>query len=214
MNADFLICVHPCNSKNAMKKIIFPILVISLILIGVMIVIPLISLPQNPSNGLIKTEAQTLQQKDEKTTENSQDVAIVKKFAESYEPKSTNQSVIPSPPEPSEKVLQSILNLENNKSREHEKYVVLVFLRLYRFHIENFKQSYELGRDNLLTKEFFRIIQSNDYQKAELMPSYLAHTYVKENAELLKYNLIEKEMERIEKAGEKIKKELDKTTKE
>jgi len=202
-----------------MKKIIFPSKTISLILTGLIISTSLFSCSQNSSGEFTEIEAQT--QLSEKTPKNLQftqsnptDVAVIKKFAESYEPKFTKQAVIPSPPEPNEEVVQAIANLKNSKTREYEKYIVLIYLRLYRFHIENFKQSYELGRDNSLTKEFFRIIQSHDYQKAEFMPSYLAQNYVQENSELLKYNLIEKEMNRIEKAGEKIKKELDKTTKE
>jgi hypothetical protein len=89
---------------------------------------------------------------------------------------------------------------------------VLTILRLSRFQIENFKQRYELGRDNPLTQEFFRIIGKNDYKSAEFLPSYLADNYVEKNPKLLKYPLIEKEMRRIEKAGEKINKELEETT--
>lgn len=182
-------------------------------------VISLFFLSQNSSSGLAKTEEHPSQQVSETTPEklphvqaNPADIAILKTYAESYEPKSTKQSVTQIPPEPSEKVLQAISNLANSQSREHEKYIVLIILRLSRFQIENFKQRYELGRDNPLTQEFFRIIGVNDYKRREFLPSYLADNYVEENPELLKYPLIEKEMKRIEKAGEKIKKELDETT--
>lgn len=134
---------------------------------------------------------------------NADDIAVIKEFAENYEPKSTNKEVIPSPPLPNDRIFQAVSNLANAQSRKHEKYVILIFLRLYRFHIEHFKQSYELGRENPLTKEFFRIIKSIDYQKAEIMPSYLAHNFVKDSPDFLNYDLIVKEMKRIEKAENK-----------
>ena len=130
------------------------------------------------------------------------ELTILRKYAKNYEPKS-EKVVIPSPPEPKDEVLKIISSFANARSREHEKYVLLIFLRLSRFQIEHFKQRYELGRDNRLTKEFFRLIGAEDYEKAEFMPAYLVDKYIEKNLEFLKYPLIEKEMSRIAKAGEK-----------
>ncbi len=135
------------------------------------------------------------------------DVAILRNYAESYEPKSTKAQVIPAPPIPNEKVLQIISHLADTQSREHEKYIVLIFLRLYRFHIEHFKQGYELGRDNRLTKEFFRLIGYVNYRQAEIITADEAYTYAAKKSELRKYPLVEKEIIRIKKAEEKIRKE-------
>lgn len=146
------------------------------------------------------------------TTVDPADLAIIKKFAESYEPKS-GREVIPSPPLPSEKVAKIIADLANGKSREHEKFIILIFLRLSRFQIEHFRQRYELGRDNPLTREFYRLIGETNYKHAEIMPAYLADNYVEEHPELLEYRLIDTEMKRIEKAGQKIQRDLDNTTK-
>ncbi len=192
---------------------------VSFFLICLTFVVSSVSCSQNSPTELLETQPSlpTIEKTHEKlelAKASPIDIDIVKKYAETYEPKPAKGTVIPSPPEPSEKVLQVISNLKNSDSKEYEKYIVLIFLRLYRFHIENFKQSYELGRENPLTKEFFRIIKSKDFEKAELMPSYLAENYVEENVELLKYDLIEKEMKRIKKADEKIKKELKETTRE
>jgi hypothetical protein len=120
--------------------------------------------------------------------------------------------VIPDPPVPNEEILQVISKAANSGTREHEKFVVLIFVRLSRFQIENFKQNYELGRTNPLTKEFYRLIGRSDYEKAEFMPSYLADIYVEKNPDLLNYSLIGAEMKRIANAGERIKRELDRTT--
>ena len=202
-----------------MKKLIYPVVIIAITLVVAVTVISLFFLPPNSSSGLAKTEDHPSQQVSETTLEkslpvqaNPADIAILKTYAESYEPKSTKQSVTQDAPEPPEEVLQAISNLANSQSREHEKYIVLIFLRLSRFQVENFKQRYDLGRDNPLTQEFFRIIGINDFKRAEFLPSYLAENYVEKNPGLLKYPLIEKEMKRIEKASEKIRKELDETT--
>jgi hypothetical protein len=190
-------------------------MVFVLTLIFAVTITSLFFLPQNSVSKLAKTDERLLLQSSNATPvkrqvaqANPADVLILKRYAENYEPKSTKLQVIPSPPVPNEKVLQAISNLANTQSREHEKYIMLIFLRLSRFQIEHFKQRYELGRDELLTKEFFRLIGEADYQKAEIMPAYLVDNYVEKNTELLKYSLIEKEMARIEKGGEKIKKEL------
>lgn len=202
-----------------MKKLIYPVIIIALTLVVAVTVISLVFLRQNSSSGLAKTEERPSQQVLEATLKksplvhaNPTDIAILKTYTESYEPKSTKQSVTQDAPEPPEKVLQAISNLANSQSREHEKYIVLIFLRLSRFQVENFKQRYDLGRDNPLTQEFFRIIGIDDFKRAEFLPSSLAENYVEKNPELLKYPPIENEMRRIEKASEKIKKELDETT--
>jgi hypothetical protein len=128
------------------------------------------------------------------------DLAIIRQYAESYQPKS-GREVIPSPPVPNEKVLEAIARLADASSREHEKYIVLIFLRLSRFQVEHFKQRYELGRENPLTKEFYRLIASYGYPNAEFNPAYLADAHVEKHPELLEYSLINIEMKRIEKAA-------------
>jgi hypothetical protein len=135
------------------------------------------------------------------------DLAIFKKFAESYEPRS-GREVIPSPPVADEKILKIIENLVSAQSREHEKYVLLIFIRLSRFQVEHFRQRYELGRDNPLTKEFYRLIGREASINPEFMPAYLADKYVEAHPELLEYPLINVEMKRIAKAESEIKKSI------
>lgn len=145
--------------------------------------------------------------------DNSADVLIIRKYAEKYQPKSGKVAVIPSPPEPPEKVLQAIFNLVRDNSTEHEKYILLIFVRINRFHIENFKQSYELGRENPLTKEFYRIVKAKNVEKAEFMSSSLASSYAYDNKGLLEYPLIKKEIERLDKIVDKQTKEYEKEQK-
>ena len=201
-----------------MKKVFYPVILITLALaVAVIVTFPLLR-SRNVSSGSVKTEETPLSgmptpsiAKSEPSKINLADLRTIRKYAESYEPKPEKNTVIASTPKPNEKVLQAISNLANSPLREHEKYVVLIFLRLYRFHTEHFKQGYALGR-NTLDKEFYRLTGESYDPEGEPEFSGLAPYWVEKNPGLLKYPLIEKEMKRIEKAGEKIKKELDETT--
>ncbi|MEP7147270.1 MAG: hypothetical protein ABI857_00100 [Acidobacteriota bacterium] len=138
----------------------------------------------------------------------SNDLATLKKYAEAYEPKS-GREVIPSPPIPNDRISEIIAKASKSNSRDHEAFIILIFLRLSRFQIEHFRQRYELGRDNPLTREFYRLIGENDYARREIMLAYLADNYVEKNPELLNYPLIDAEMQRIDMAGKKIENELN-----
>ena len=133
---------------------------------------------------------------------NPTDLTIIKNYAESYEPTPKKNTVIPSTPTPNEKVMQAIDALANSQSREHEKYIVLIFLRLHRYHAENFKQSYDLG-GNPLAREFYRLTLENYNPKGEPKLSYIAENWVKKNPELLKYSLIADEIKRLKKQEKK-----------
>ena len=167
----------------------------------------------NPNGGIISPNLLPTPNRTPSPQPNAQDIAILKNFAENYEPRSTRASVIPSPPLLNQLTTQALTNLEATGSHEHERFIILIFLRISRFQIEHFKQRYELGRTNPLTQEFYRVIGENDYIHKEIMLAYLADDYVGNHPGLLDDKLIKREMERIAKAGEKIKKELDETTK-
>lgn len=137
------------------------------------------------------------------TPMNAGDLAVIKDFAESYEPKS-GREVIPAPPIPNEKVLRILSGAAASGSRDHEKYIILIFLRLSRFYTEHFKQSYELGQDNPLTQEFYRLIDRGGYPNAEFNGSSLADQYVRERPELWGYPLIAAEQKRIQKAEDRM----------
>lgn len=133
-------------------------------------------------------------------------VEIIKRFAENYEPRSTNRETIPSTPNPNKEVLNAIDVLARAQSRKHEKYIVLIFIRLERFHTEHFKQTYDLG-DNALAREFYKLI-GKDYQSGgEPGFSHLAGVWIKANPKLLEYSPIEKEIRQIKAAEGKIEQE-------
>jgi hypothetical protein len=164
-------------------------------------------------NRSVPTTSDTVPVQSQSKQMNPDDLAVIKNYAENYQPKPEKDTVIPSTPLPNGKELQAIDALANTQSREYEKYIVLIFLRLHRYHIEHFKQSYDLG-SNPLAKEFYRLTQVGYNSEGEPILSYEAAYWIKNNPELLKYSLIKDEMKRIEIAGKKIQKELDETTKE
>src|SRR5690242_3540605 len=85
------------------------------------------------------------------TPANPADLEAIRKFAESYQPKS-GRVVIPEVPELDDKLLKILSGFSASGSREHEKYIILIFLRISNFHRDHFKQSYELGRTNPLMR--------------------------------------------------------------
>jgi hypothetical protein len=133
---------------------------------------------------------------------NESDLATIRRYAERYEPRS-GREVIPSPPVLDDDVSAAVTRLAQSGKREHEKYIILIFLRLSRFHIEHFKYGYEIGRENPLTREFNRLVGVEDYLRPELLTADLAEEYVEAHAELLEYPPIAVEMKRIDKARKK-----------
>lgn len=134
---------------------------------------------------------------------NPDEIAELKNYAEAYQPRS-GREVIPSPPVVPEKISQIITKAAAANSREHEKFVMLIFVRIARFHRESFKQTYELGRTNPLTIEFYRLIGRDDFERRERNGSDLAEAHIEKNPELQQYNLIEAEMQRITKMAARI----------
>jgi hypothetical protein len=141
------------------------------------------------------------------------DLEYVRRFAEAYEPKS-GDVVIPSPPEPDKRVSNILAIVAENGTRDHEKFVILIFLRLSRFQSVHFKQGYELGRTNPLTVEFYRLIGLEDYQKRELITPGEAEIYVRTHPELRRYPPIDREMRIIDEIDKKSAAELKRLRRE
>lgn len=133
---------------------------------------------------------------------NPADLAVLKRFAERYVPW-PGIFVSPLPPFLKGRTLRALQSLIQSGTREHEKYVVLIVLRVCRFEVENFAMTSDLNdgpEKNPLTEEFFRLM---NYQHAELDQSYLAEEWVKKNPRLREYQPIQNEMLRIERAWKK-----------
>ena len=156
----------------------------------------------SPSN----TNATALQSPQPYESE-SADLLIIKNYAESYEPNSQDKH---DPPFLPEKESQALERLANHKSKEHEKYILLIFLRLYRSHLVNFYQSHELVGKDFLTKEFFRIVSADQivhpdqYKNTDFTTTDIAHEVVINNINKYNYPLFEKEMKKIKRAEDKI----------
>ena len=133
---------------------------------------------------------------------NPADLAVLRRFAERYEPW-PGVFVSPLPPFLKGRTLQALQSLIQSGTREHEKYVVLMVLRVYRFQVEDCGMTFDLNdgpEKNPLTEEFFRLM---NYQHAELDQSYLAEKWVKKNPRLREYRPIQNEMLRIDRAWKK-----------
>src|SRR5215203_1271350 len=101
----------------------------------------------------------------------------IRKFAEKYEPRSSDAQTIPSAPEPNEKLSKALDDVSRTQTREHEKYIVLIFLKLDRFQIEHFKQRYEIGNGQL-AKEFYLLIGDDPKPGGEPRLTYEAETWI------------------------------------
>lgn len=155
-------------------------------------------------------------------------IAVIKDYAEKFQPKITKEkddegSEYEAPPfafteQPEQCVLEAVNALAASQSHEHEKYIVLIFLRHYRAQVELARQSYELREvsdssgepKNPLLKEFLRLLNINPKGR-EFISSETAYAWVVNHPELLKYPPIRTEMERIDKAYENTDEELEKT---
>ena len=186
----------------------------SVLLIGILLTVTVTSNCYSGSSEMSARHQKNRPVLDESVTEaetpqsqsyllSSEEIAELKKYAENYQPKSGREG-IPSPPVLPEKISQIIAKAAAANSREHEKFVMLIFVRIARFHRENFKQTYELGRTNALTIEFYRLIGRDDFAGRERNSSALVEAYIEKNPELQHYALIEAEMQRIAKMSARI----------
>ena len=155
-------------------------------------------------------------------------VAVIKDYAEKYQPKVRREKdekgiEYEVPPfafteQPEQRILEAVNALAASQSRDHEKYIVLIFLRHYRAQVELARQSYELREvsnsygepKNPLLKEFLRLLNVNPKER-EFLSSGEAHTWVVNHPELMNYAPIKEEVERIDKAYKGIDAELEKT---
>ena len=151
----------------------------------------------------------------------STELVIIKNYAESYEPEvrlETDKELrkYQVPPfsfvsQPDNKVLDTISSLNASGRRDHEKYIILIFLRHYRAQLNLASQSYELrARDeftekpkNLLLKEFLRLIDLKP-EGREFISSSEAAAWVATHPSLKEYPPIAVEVKRIENAEKEL----------
>ena len=130
-------------------------------------------------------------------------------FAETYEPIPAEGSAIPDLPIPPKGIEAAIGFMKDNNYKHHEEYIILVFLKLYRFHIENFHQSYDLRDSNRQVKnpllvELCRLWKLR-CDNVEFLPSSIVYKSIKEK-NTYGYPKIDEELARINAAIESVNK--------
>jgi hypothetical protein len=147
---------------------------------------------------------------------NQDNLKIAKEFAESYLPDSIPKNGVDELKDVPDSVVYAFRNLNDKEAKE--KYLALVYLKLYRAHMQCCHQSYELRTKfsnkidstsdpllfeyNLVTKQY------NNRKPIEFVPSSIAKVWVDSNQYLLNYNKIKMEYNKIEKVQDFILKHL------
>ena len=134
---------------------------------------------------------------------------IFKDFAVNYAP-----SGIAMLPETSATVLKAISIVKITQPEEFEKYLTLIFVKLYSAHLVCCHQSYEIRRQpsngidkesNPLVYEFNTLTKMYPKSKSiEFISSGIGYVYVKSNQHLLDFRLIEFHVEIIEQVQKNI----------
>ncbi len=152
----------------------------------------------------------------EKSTEldSLKSLEIFKEFALNYEPTRKPNSGVAMLPKPSASILGAIETLKNSKPREFEKYLTLIFVKLYSAHLECCHQSYEIRRQPLggldrekdpLVFEFVTLSgKFADKKRIEFISSAVVYDYVNSNKFLLDFEPIKERIEIIEQVQKNI----------
>ena len=141
--------------------------------------------------------------------DSAQSLEILKRFAINYSPSNQPNSGVAILPESSDSVLKAINIVKNSNPKEFEKYLSLIFVKLYSAHLGCCHQSYEVrlqparglidkDRDPLVYQ--FNILAKN-YPKDKpiaFISSSIGYAYVKSNPYLLEFEPINIHMEKIE----------------
>jgi len=136
-------------------------------------------------------------------------IKIFRTFSENFSPTRKPNSGVATLPETSDTVLQALEVMKKSEPKEFEKYLTLIFIKLYSAHLECCHQSYEIrklplsgnldkNRDPLIYE--FNIL-ANKYVEGkpiEFISSSFGYDYVKSNLHLLGFDLIKKQVEIIE----------------
>lgn len=139
-----------------------------------------------------------------KEREKQEQVKFVKEFSLSYFPDSIPNNGISSLANIPDSTKLAFETVEQINKSEQEKYLTLIFLKLYRSHLQCCNQAYVI-RDRY-TKEklvnVFERITDLEFRKnnfSEYVLSNIGYLWVKKNSYLINYKPIEVEISTIEK---------------
>ena len=141
---------------------------------------------------------------------------IFKDFALNYSPTRKPNSGVAVLPEPSDSVLGAIEILKTSQPKEFEKYLTLIFVKLYSAHLECCHQSYEIRRqppDGLDKKKDPLVCEFNDLtgkftdkKRIEFISSHIGYDYVMTHKYLLDFEPIKNHVDIIEQVQKNIEK--------
>lgn len=166
------------------------------------------------SNSTVQTTdtTETLEKSLERDSLKS--LEIFKEFALNYNPTRKPNSGVAMLPEPTDPVLKAIETLKTSQPKEFEKYLSLIFVKLYSAHLECCHQSYEVRRQppggldrdkDPLVYEFNDLTeQFADNKRVEFISSGIVYDYVKSHKYLLDFEPIKKHVEIIEQIHKNI----------
>jgi hypothetical protein len=139
----------------------------------------------------------------------------LKQFAESYKPYTDSKQIAANLPNVPDKIKSSFPSLRKTNKKELEQYLTLIFLKLYRSHLECCHQSYEIRNsitnykiDSLKDPLIYEYnLTTKNYKPnalIEFISSDIGYTWTKKNPSLLKYYPIKKEYDIIEQIEKNI----------
>lgn len=140
------------------------------------------------------------------------DISPLREFANSYEPAATEATVCPMLPTPPQNVL-TVLQ-EHPVDDEYCRHVTLVLLKLDRFHVEQFHQSYDIrqvrngkqGIHNGFLSAFARMARITDEwdpDKLDYLGSSIVEHWIDLHVYVVRDDRIKRECERIRTVREK-----------
>lgn len=177
----------------------------------------------SPNDSVKRAQVNKIDHSGKKTIsiDSSNAKTIIKKFAENYTPiRKPDTTAIRRLPEPSDTVLAAFKHLEHYDKKAYEKYLTLIFVKLYSAHLECCNQSYELrkqppsegieaSRDPVLYKFNKLTNKYDENSRIEFIPSFIGYDWVQSNPYLLDYEKIKKHVRIIEREQKEIKENLE-----
>lgn len=148
----------------------------------------------------------------------NENLKIARNYAERYNPSEKSNNGPPNLENIKNEVINAFKDLTGTEKVEHERYLTLIFIKLYRAHLQCCHQSYDLRisgesyidqtQDPLLYE--FNLL-TNTYKQNEMVPfipSSISYDYVKTHLYLLEYKKIKIEINKIESLLDEINKRV------
>jgi len=132
----------------------------------------------------------------------SNESLVAKRFAESVEIESSSDFALKKPPAVPDSVVFAFKSLEKSNFIDYEKYLLLIYLKIYYSHLQCCSQSYDLRSQNgksfilncsldPLLCEFVKLTTKYELDKPiEFLSSSLSYDYFRKHKYLRRYKLI------------------------